>query len=369
MECPDEHDYDYSGPKIMIDKQTGNKLYAYVTLIMLGDKYIPGAVVLAYYLKKINTQADLVAIVTPDVSVDGKKVLSLFYDRVIDVPLIKIPNWRTEKQPHRKYLDYVFTKFNIFNLTEYKKVILIDADALVLKFPDHLFSLDAPAGSLIQYKSDIITYDKKGNYILPGNKEIKWYNDYCGCCGHGRKIPKKFTDKVATEKNNSGVGAAILLLEPKKGELESILEDIKKEPVKRLVNKFFIWPEQQYLTYRYSGKWTGVNPRFYGLQGYPHWKLLNVLQFAGDKPWFLDSKTDITERMKYEDFILWHKIYKDILIDHPDLKINKVLSEANEMNKFFTVQIQREQHSGQIFRQSEQHEYNNVFMLILLAQS
>lgn len=339
MQCPDE-DTSYPSPKLMEDNN-GNRLYAYVVLIMLGDKYIPGAIAAAHHLKKIGTKADLVVMVTPDVTEAGRKVLARFYDKLVDVPLIYVPNWRTQKQPHRKYLDYVFTKFHLFNLTEYEKVILLDADALVLKYPDHLFSLNAPAGSMIPYKSDMISYDENCDYVLPKNKQIKWYQEYCNCCAHGKIIPKKYTDEVVTAKGHSGVGAAILLLKPKKGELDSILSDIKKEPGKTLVNKF-IWPEQQYLTLRYSGQWTSVNPRFYGLQGYPHWKLLFVLQFAGDKPWFLNSKEDISKRLKYADFILWHDIYTEILTEHPDLKQNSVLDEANQMNKFFTVKLHRQ---------------------------
>ena len=210
----------------MVDEH-GNKLYAYVTLVMLGDRYIPGAIVLAHTIKRLDSQADLVVLVTSDVSDDGKKILSMFFDRVILVKKILVPNWRTKKQRHRLYLDYVFTKFHLFNLN-YKKILMIDADALVLKYPDHLFSLNAPAGSLIEDKDQFISYDKNGNYILPPDGKIKWYQSFCKCCAHGKLIPKEMTDRVATNFKNSGIGASIVLLEPKKGELESIIEDVSK---------------------------------------------------------------------------------------------------------------------------------------------
>ena len=152
--CSDENT-NYPSPDIMTDGH-GNKIYAYVTLIMLGDKYIPGAITLAYSIKRLDSNADLIVLVLPDVSEKGINLSSTFYDKVIHVDPIYVPNWRTKNQPNRKYLDYVFTKFHLFNLTQYKKIIMIDADALILKYPDHLFTLNTPAGSFIENKEQFI---------------------------------------------------------------------------------------------------------------------------------------------------------------------------------------------------------------------
>ena len=339
--CKDENT-NYPKPDNMIDDK-GNKLYAYVTLITLGDRYIPGDIVLAHSIRRLESEADLVVLVTPDVSEDGKRLLATFYDKIVLVDPIIVPNWRVKKQPYRLYLNYVFTKFHLFNL-EYKKVLMIDADALIIKHPDHLFTLEAPAGSLIEYKEEFITYDKNGNYILQPNNKIKWYDTYCKCCAHGKKIPKQYTDNVAKDIRNSGIGASIVLLSPKKGELDAIIKDVTTDgsKMKYLVQNKFAWPEQQYLTLRYSGNWTSVNPRFYGLQGYPHWSVLFSVQYAGDKPWFLDSKTDINIRTQYPDFIVWHKFYSEILDKFPHFKTNKVLDETNQMHQFFIVKIHQQ---------------------------
>ena len=182
LECDYETNKLYNDPVDMIN-ENGKKNYAYVTLIMLGDKYVSAALVLAYSLRKLNTKADLVVLVTNDVSEEAKNAMRIFFDHLVEVSYIHVRNWRTQKQPHRKYLDYVFTKFHLFNLTQYKKVLLIDADAIVLKYPDHLFTLDAPAGCYLKDKDLFISYDDKGNYILPKDNKIKWYEEYCNCCG------------------------------------------------------------------------------------------------------------------------------------------------------------------------------------------
>lgn len=341
MKCKDEN-INYPDPPEMFNKD-GTCKFAYVTLVMLGDAYVSGAIIVAYSIRKAGSLADLVVLVTPDVSENGKDVLRKFFTHVIEVDFITVPNWRVQKQPHRRYLELVFTKFHLFNLTQYEKVLLIDADAIVLKHPDHLFTLNAPAGSLIEYKDQIITYDKHGNYVYPKDGELKWYKEMCDCCAHGKKIDKRITDKVFTDFKNSGVAAGLWLLEPKEGELDRILKDVTQGRSKWLVGQKYVWPEQQYLTGFYSGKWTSINPRFYGLQGYPHWSVLYGMQYAGDKPFVEHSKAPITERMKYADFVLWHQFYYEILKAHPELQEAPALKEANGMNKFFQTAVKAQQ--------------------------
>ena len=334
MKCPDEN-ATYNNPPKMYDSN-GKRLYAYVTLIMLGDSYIPAALVLAKSIRDAGSEADLVVLITPDISEDGKRALSVFFDRVIDINYVKVKNWRTTKQTTREYLNLVFTKFHVFNLVEYKKVILIDADALVLKYPDHLFTINAPAGCYLEDKDHIITYDRKGNYILPDNKKIKWYDEMCNCCGHGKLIDRSITDRIKKNYRNSGIGGGLMILEPKIGELDNIILDVSRGYSKFLVENKLIWPEQQYLSLRYSGKWHGINPRFFGLQGYPHWKVLYGLQYGGDKPFMIKSKMDINIRLLFPDYVLWHELYSVILNEHPGFKDIETFSDSIKMNNIFS---------------------------------
>jgi len=359
MMCPDEKE-PYLDPVTMTNKD-GTLKYAYVTLVMLGDLYIAGAIVLAYSIRKCGSTADLVVLVTPDVSEEGKNILRAYFTHVIEVKYVEVPNWRTKKQTHRKYLELVFTKFHVFNLTQYEKILLIDADALVLKYPDHLFTLDTPAGCFLEDKDLIISYDKAGNYVLPKNGVFEWYNKYCKCCSHGNKIPKEMTDRVRTDSKNSGVGGGLILLEPKKGEFESIMNDITKFPMKHLIENKFVWPEQQYLTLRYSGKWSSINPRFFGLQGYPHWKILYGLQYGGDKPFVVNSKFDIKIRIQYPDFVLWHQFYGEILEKHPSFSTSNVLKQANELYPYFlsVIKAQKNMVSRINKKQNEDNSMSN----------
>jgi len=332
LKCENE-DESYPKPEKMRDSN-GNNIYAYVTLVMLGDLYISAAIVLAQSLINCGSEADRVVLVTNDVSEEGKNILSMFFNHVIEITYIEIKNWRTERQTYRKYLNLVFTKFHVFNLVQYKKIILIDADAAVLKHPDHIFSLDAPAGCFLEDKELFILYDENGKYKLPEGP-IPWYEKFCDIAPHGKIIPQEYTDRIKHNFKNSGVGGGLMLLEPKLGEFDDIIHNVSSGKMKYLIERRFVWPEQQYLTLRYSGKWHNINPRFFGLQGYPHWKVLYGLQYGGDKPFMLKSKLPMEDRLKFSDFILWHDIYREILNANPELADAQTLKETNEMASLF----------------------------------
>ena len=345
MHCKNE-DTTYPPPSEMLN-QSGTPKYAYVTLVMLTDVYVAGAITLAHSIRRCGGQSDLVCLVTPDITQQAKTILGIYFNHVIEVPYFHVENFRVKKQGQikRKYLELVFTKFNLFNLTQYKKVLLCDADALILKHPDHLFTLEAPAGCFLENKDLLISYDKAGNYISPPPEGIAWFNKMCDCCGHNRLIPKEMTDRPLKSHQNSGIANGLVLLEPKEGEFEKIKQYVSTQPMKHIVEDKFPWPEQQALTTYYSGKWRGINLRFLGLQGYPHWKVLFGLQYGGDKPFVMDSKAPINVRVQYPDFILWHEMYGEILGAHPLLKTSPVLKQANEMHKFFhtAIHLQRSQ--------------------------
>ena len=46
-------------------REDGTSRFAYVTFVMMNDSYVPGALLMAYGLRRQWTEADLVCLVTP----------------------------------------------------------------------------------------------------------------------------------------------------------------------------------------------------------------------------------------------------------------------------------------------------------------
>ncbi|UXX41844.1 p13 [Psilogramma increta granulovirus] len=114
---------------------------AYVTLVMLGDEYVKGAVALAKSLIKSGTQNDLVCMVTHDVT--QLDVLSNVFTKVVQVSYLyyKCGEMSTKRQQqlYTKWINFSFTKWRCFELTTYDRCVYLDADQVVVQNVDHLF--------------------------------------------------------------------------------------------------------------------------------------------------------------------------------------------------------------------------------------
>lgn len=333
-----------------------NKKYAYVTLVMLGDWYIPGAVVLAYSLIRINAKADRVILVTNDVSKEGREILSKVYDRIIDIDYIDVYNKRASHADYQLYLRKIFTKMHIFKLTEYEKVLFLDADTVAIRKLDTLFSLETPAGCYFPNKDDVINLEKDTQlYKYDLNNKLIWYSKYCEDMPHGSVIPKKYTDAVKNDRNNSGISAAILLIKPDINEFNKIIDLVNNDNFYSNFIKNARWPEQQFLTLYYSGKWHNMNYLFLGLQGYPTWKVLYAIQYAGYKPWFVKRGSEevilneefYTKNAKYNDFYFWYRIFLKFIKKNKDVLTNVLFEKTYEI-AINTIKLHRKLYDKKI---------------------
>lgn len=120
--------------------------YAVATLVMNGDKYIPGAICLAKSVKRISPTLSLVCMVTSDVPIDD---LEEVFDEVIEVPRISVkdpPRVGGTKASHiYSWNSDAPTKWNILNITHYDKILFMDADMIAIGDIRPLFDLSCPA--------------------------------------------------------------------------------------------------------------------------------------------------------------------------------------------------------------------------------
>jgi alpha-N-acetylglucosamine transferase len=321
----------------------GRSRYAFVTFLMLNDSYLPGVLLLAHGLRRQKTQADLICMVTEEISRPARQALAQLYDAVIDVEKIFVPHSRVGKRP---YLPYVFTRLHALRLGadgdlghSYDKIALLDADLLPLRHYDHLFTLPAPAGTINERKTNVMEWGEDGNFIIPDSVAQDgtwhWHQLYADC-PHGQPIPREITDRVASDPSNMGVISSLLVLEPSLAEFNAILADIQTPTVQPLVGNTFDWPEMQYLTLRYSGQWTNVDLRFHSLNGYPNLDVLYGIHYTGFKPWQFRREGSMDRYGRRDDFQLWFSLYREMLQKHPLLQSNRKLRSLLQQIHTFT---------------------------------
>ena len=111
---------------------------AYVTMLCGGDAYVPGIEALGQSLIQTGTQVPLVVMVTPEVPAAARQSLAARGFILRDIEPIKNPRPDCELLYPRFALTY--SKLRAFELTEYDKVVWLDADTVVLRNIDELFA-------------------------------------------------------------------------------------------------------------------------------------------------------------------------------------------------------------------------------------
>ena len=332
-----------------VKREDGSARFAYVTFVMMNDSYVPGALLMAYGLRRQWTEADIVCLVTPEITADASEALSILFDRVIEVDTVYVPHKRGHERRDRQFW---FTRQNAFRLgadgdlgTTYEKIVVLDADVLPMRWYDHLFTLDAPSGVMNESKEHCIEEDETGQYIVPSNLSIdtqwRWHDIY-SVCPHGQPIPAEITDRVVSDpRNNTGVSGSCYVWEPSLREFEDILDSIAKPPTFEYVNDRFDYPDMQYMTMRYSGHWKSVDLRFIGFKGYPGLKALFGTHYAGFKPWYFNQSQLLKRYAGYEDFIYFFKEFMAMVwVDYPDLrKIKRLARMERDVRELMGMEI------------------------------
>ena len=231
--------------KDLVMYNKGVKKYAYVC-ILFDKKYLPGALVLTESLKKAGSFAELVIIVNKTTNFND--ILMRFYDRIIVID----DNLFTEKK---------FYKFYAYKLIEYEKVIIIDSDAIILRYPDYIFSLKPPALSL------------KDNKLYSG----------------------------------------LILIKPKIDNYDKIVNELKNTNL----------TYKEYIEKKYNN-FTKIDKRFIGIDIEDiNWTKIFGLQFINEKPFFYESKLNINERITLPNYKLWFFYYRKLINKNYDLYENK----------------------------------------------
>ncbi len=326
----------FKAPKDM-KRPDGTSRFAFVTFLMMNDSYLASTLLLAYGLKKLNSKADTVCMVTEEIDDETIAPLRLIYDHVVRVKRIFVPH---RERKGREDRPLWFTRLNSLLLgtdgnygLNYEKVCILDADVYPVRHYDALFAVPTPAGMLNEKKSNCLEWDEKGKYIYPDSieKEGKWnwHKRYDPVAPHGAPIPKEVTDRPLHDHSNLGLNGSIYVFDTSAAELESIIEDVEKPEIKELVGDKFKWPDMQYFTVRWSGKWHSIDIKFSSFNGYPAIKYLCGCHYSGFKPWYFKQK-GLKNYMEHEDFIFWYKNFLSMLEDYPEMNGFKRLSNMKK---------------------------------------
>jgi len=301
------------------NKKSNNKIpkYAIMTLLFGNDSYLPGILLLGSSIRKVmptttQTNIELCCMVTNDISPKARSLILKIYDHVIEVDYLQIPpNLIKHKNPStRNIYSKTFTKLRIFEMTQYDKILFLDADMLVIKEDIFtLFNLQTPAAIFMGKLSN----DPTEKYFKNEKALDKFKNKYCNWKSkslHGNLIPY---DNYENEKISNGMNieSSVLLITPNlliAKQRDNYLKNIRDKNIK-------MSGDTEMISRMFKNKIYAIEPRFFGRWVNPneHPELV-VLDLYGSegKPWDISKFGEMLKYIEVGDISYWWKMYMKI---------------------------------------------------------
>ncbi|ORY98587.1 nucleotide-diphospho-sugar transferase [Syncephalastrum racemosum] len=111
---------------------------AFITLVAT-DGYASGALVLGWRLRDLGTTRRLLCLVTDGLNQHVKEALAHCFDELVLVETLMTTTPENLQILGRPDLGLTFTKIHLWRLTQYRKLVFLDADTLPLRPIDDLF--------------------------------------------------------------------------------------------------------------------------------------------------------------------------------------------------------------------------------------
>ncbi|KAJ8772380.1 hypothetical protein K2173_027557 [Erythroxylum novogranatense] len=153
------------------------KREAYVTVLHSSESYVCGAIALGQSLLQTGTKRDLVLLIDKSISQPKRDALVAAGWKIRLITRIRNP--RAQKYT---YNEYNYSKFRLWQLTDYDKIIFIDSDILVLRNLDLLFhfpQMSATGNDIWIFNSGIMIIEPSNctfKFLMDRRKDIISYN-------------------------------------------------------------------------------------------------------------------------------------------------------------------------------------------------
>lgn len=150
---------------------------AYATVLHSSESYVCGAITLAQSLLRTGTKRDLILLIDKSISDPKREALATAGWKIRLIKRIRNPRAETDS-----YNEYNYSKFRLWQLTDYDKIIFVDADIIVLRNIDLLFhfpQMTAVGNDASIFNSGIMVLEPSNctfNFLMQGRKHIISYN-------------------------------------------------------------------------------------------------------------------------------------------------------------------------------------------------
>jgi inositol 3-alpha-galactosyltransferase len=265
---------------------------AWVTLITRAS-YLAGVVLLAHSIHLQKSKYSLLILYTDTLSTECIDILtreaSFTKAQLLQVDSLQ-PGTASRTSIAARFAD-TWTKLRVFELHDYTRLVVLNADMMLFSNMDELFDLQLPGkrGESIA-ASHACVCNKDGDSWAPSD----WRQDMCaytglvhpGCLDKCAPVPIRGSE--GSLPTHTLLNSGLLVIEPTIATWQGILYFLHNDP---LVPDFF-FPDQDLLTEYFRGNWISLGYQYNALKTMRYWhpemwrddQVRNV-HYIVDKPW------------------------------------------------------------------------------------
>lgn len=135
---------------------------AYVTLLN-SENYLKGVLCLNESLKRVNSQYPLIVAITREISEKSRQILNNNNIKTVVIEKMDVPKCIKDKNSKGMFSHWsnTFDKLQIFEMTQFEKIVFLDSDMYVRKNIDNLFDCKNLSAVIDRREPNVINEWKK----------------------------------------------------------------------------------------------------------------------------------------------------------------------------------------------------------------
>lgn len=266
---------------------------AWATLLT-QPSYVVGVRALRASLARVGSAYPLVVAVTDGIGPEDRALLEADGCLLREVEPLRPPSGLRESYANARFAE-VWTKLGVWGLTEFERLVVLDADMLVVRDMDELFDLPLAEGEIAACHACRCNPNRIASYPDSWTPAGCAYT-YLERAADGAEVP------VPDPYFNGGT----LVLEPDQAVLDALLGELAS--VADL--SAYVFAEQDFLNEHFRGRWVALPYVYNALKTLPFqhpglWDDAAVknVHFIIDKPW--ESALDPASRYHALERLWW----------------------------------------------------------------
>ena len=268
--------------------------------LLTQPTYLTGVRVLRASLARVGSPYPFVVVVTPTISAEDRALLAADGCLVREVAPIRPPAGLRDSYANARFAE-VWTKLAVWTLTEFERLVVLDADMLVVRNMDELFDLDLGPARVAACHACRCNPNRIASY------PASWTPAGCAYTYLASAEPGTAVDVVDPYFNGG-----ILVLRPDLATFDALVRELAAvEDLSR-----YVFAEQDFLNEHFHGRWVALPYVYNALKTLPFqhpelWDAAAVknIHFIIDKPW--ESELDPSSRY-YELERQWWDVAADL---------------------------------------------------------